>query len=175
MSQRQARIAHDVVTRYFGYAPSAAMLARVDSGGLLLPLASAWALVSATLMGQHFVRYDRWSFFVDPLIGNDELHLWLLTHMGWHLLLLATLGVVGAELWWEPGASGPHRGRTALGIAICLVVLPTYIETLLVFGALLGAVPALNLASVLLRGRPISLVLPRRRFPRGLSDGEAGR
>lgn len=165
MTQQQAETVALLAQRYCGRPAGARTLARVGSGGVLLPMTSAWALFTASMMAWQFVYRDRWTFFLDLIVTQSYgLHSAVLERLGWYMLILLCGGMIGMSRWHDVKLSTRHPGATLYGLLLGLIILPTYAMTLFPFGAMFGAVILANLLCVFACGNPIAL--PRRQRQR---------
>lgn len=136
MSAPQVDFVDRIARRRFGEPAPPPLLNRVASGGLLLPLVSTYAVLSALL--------GWWGdgTLVGSLLVPDAVYLWILTHPTAYVALLGLLGGLGLLWWWHPNPAGVHN-RTVSTVAGMVVlaatfpaVLPTFDDVLYLVGFL---------------------------------------
>lgn len=169
MTQRQAKGIEDLTRGYFARPAKDVTSIRVASNGLLLPCASAWALLaSAHLMWTLLLvgRYSYWFEYSNPLTSHIlgiaermEQHTWA------YAIALLIAGAIGWD-HWRAAASGPrdrHLAATLTGSALIIAAWPTWLETLSLAGPAVGLLALANVASVLVSGAPLKAPFFRRR------------
>lgn len=125
MSATQVDFVDWISRRRFGEPAPPALLNRVASGGLLLPLVSTYAVLAAVL--------GWWGddTLVAAFLVPDAVYLWIVWHPTPYLALLGFLGGLGLLWWWHPNPAGVHNRivSTVAGMVVLAATFPAVLQT----------------------------------------------